>query len=41
MMSDHDIEVDIGGMAVEIEPFCQHSFTFCRPVRDGSRQNGA
>jgi len=30
-------ELDAGGMAVEIEPFCQYSITFCCHVTDGSR----
>jgi len=31
-------EVDVGGMAVEIEPFHQYSVTFCCHVADGSRR---
>ena len=30
-------EVDFGGMAVEAEPSCQYSITFCCYVTDGSR----
>ena len=37
-------EVNIGGMAVEVEPSCQYAFPCCRHVTDGSRravcQNG-
>jgi len=37
-------DVDVGGIAVEVEPSCQYSFTFCCCVTDGSRgavqQNG-
>ena len=37
-------EVDIGGMAVEVESFHQYSIKFCCHVMDGSRgvvwQNG-
>ena len=29
-------EVDVGGMAVEVEPSQQYSFTFCCHVTDGS-----
>ena len=38
-------EVDIGGMAVEVEPSLQFSITFCCLAMDGGRgavrQNGA
>ena len=30
-------EADGGGMAVEVEPSCQHLVMFCCRVRDGSR----
>ncbi|MEQ5146204.1 hypothetical protein ABN231_18085 [Proteus mirabilis] len=30
-------EVDVGGMAVEVEPSHQYSITFCCCVTDGSR----
>jgi len=30
-------EVDVGGMAIEAEPFCQYSVTFCKGVANGSR----
>jgi len=30
-------EVDVGGMAVEVEPFHQYPVTFCCHVTDGSR----
>jgi len=30
-------EADIGGMAVEAEPSCQYSTTFCCHETDGSR----
>ena len=37
-------DVDVGGIAVEVEPSCQYSITFCCCVTDGSRgavqQNG-
>jgi len=29
-------EVDVGGLEVEIKPFCQYSFKFCCSVADGS-----
>lgn len=29
-------DVDIGGMAVQAEPSCQHSVTFCGCVTNGS-----
>jgi len=31
------LEVDVGGMAVEVEPFHQYSITFCCHVTDGNR----
>ena len=30
-------EADVGGVAIEIEPFCQYSIIFCFCVTDGSR----
>ena len=30
-------EVDVGGVAVEVEPFCQYSVTCCCCVTDGSK----
>ena len=30
-------EAGAGGMAVEVEPSCQYSITFCCRVTDGSR----
>ena len=31
-------EVDVGGMAVEVEPFCQHSIKFCCHADDSRWQ---
>jgi len=31
------LEADVGGTAVEIEPSCQYSITFCCCMTDGSR----
>ena len=33
-------EVDVGGMAAEVEPSCQYSITFCCCVTEGSRGAG-
>ena len=33
-------EVDVGGVAAEVEPSCQYPNTFCCCVTDGSRRAG-
>lgn len=35
-----DVQGDVGGMAVEIEPSHQHPITFCCCVRDGRKPDG-
>jgi len=37
MILAHDSEVDVGGIAVDIEHSHQYPFTFCCCVTDGSR----
>ena len=37
IMTAHNIRADVGVMAVEVEPSCQCSITFCCHATNGSR----